>query len=118
MEKRLDKDWKRNRVIDNYEQIDTVGYYVHPWLKFIKFGHQHGYTDICSQYIRTGRMTREEAVKLVNKHDWKLDRKMLDDFLAFTDYTEKEFWNIVDKFANTDIIEKRDGKWRLKEPIK
>jgi len=28
---------------------------------------------------------------------------------------EKEFWIIVDKYANKDLLEKRDGNWRLKK---
>ena len=63
-------------------------------------------------------MTREEAVKLVNEEDYKLDRRMLADFLDFLDITEEYFWKVVDKFANREILEKRDGVWRLKEPCR
>jgi hypothetical protein len=63
-------------------------------------------------------MTRDESVKLVNEEDYKLDRKMLHDFLDFIEYDERDFWNVVEKFANKDIVEKRDGVWRLKEPCK
>jgi N-acetyl sugar amidotransferase len=114
----LDNEWKRETCVDNYEQIDTIGYYTHSWFKFIKFGHQHGYTDICSQLVRGGHMTREEAVKLVNENDWKLDRKMLDDFLEFLEITEDYFWEVVDKYANKEILEKRDNVWRLKKPVR
>ena len=62
-------------------------------------------------------MTREEAVKKVIEEDWKLDRRMLKDFLEFTEYKEGDFWKIVDKFANRDIVEKRDGVWRLKKNV-
>jgi len=50
--------------------------------------------------------------------DDKLDRKMLNDFLEFTEYSEEDFWKVVDKFANREIVEKREGVWRLKEPCK
>jgi hypothetical protein len=62
-------------------------------------------------------MNREEAVKKVIDEDWKLDRKMLDDFLSFTGYKEVDFWKMVDKFANKDIVEKREGNWRLKKNV-
>lgn len=110
-------EWKRQGFVEQYDQIDSAGYLVHPWLKFIKFGHAR-VTDVASIWIREGRMTREEAVKLVNEEDYKLDPKMLKDFLNFTRYTEEEFWRIVEKFANKDLIEKKDGIWRLKEPCK
>ena len=85
------------------------------WLKFIKFGHWFS-TDYASLYIRDGKMTREEALEFVNNEEYKLDPKMLADFLDYTGITEKEFWDTVDKFANRDIVEKRDGIWRLKTP--
>ena len=111
--KSLEDEWVREGLSESYEQIDTIGYNVHPWFKFIKFGHQHN-TDILSQWIRSGRMTRQEAVELVKEREHILDRQMLADFLDFTSYSEEEFWQIVDKFANREVLEKRDGVWRLK----
>ena len=110
-------EWKREGFLEQYDQIDTVGYLTHTWFKFPKFGHQR-VTEVASLYVRSGRMTREEAVKVVNEEDYKLDRKMLNDFLEFTEYSEEDFWKVVDKFANREIVEKREGVWRLKEPCK
>ena len=109
-------EWKREGLINNYDQIDTIGYDVHPWFKFIKFGHWFN-TDYASLYIREGRMTREAAVKYVLENEHKLDRKMLDDFLNLVDYTEEDFWKVVDRFANRDIVEKRNGEWRLRKNV-
>ncbi len=108
-------EWKREGFINQYDQIDTVGYLVHTWMKFVKFGHWIS-TDYASLYIREGMMTREEALKYVNEEEYKLDPKMLKDFLDFTGITETEFWDTVEKFANKDIVEKRDGVWRLIKP--
>lgn len=108
-------EWIREGFINQYDQIDTIGYLTHTWMKFVKFGHWFS-TDYASLYIREGKMTRDEAIDYVNKEEYKLDKKMLQDFLDFTDITEKEFWDTVEKFANKDIVEKRDGIWRLKTP--
>jgi hypothetical protein len=43
---------------------------------------------------------------------------MLADFLDFIDYEEEDFWNVVDRFANKAIVEKKGGVWRLKEPCR
>jgi N-acetyl sugar amidotransferase len=110
-------EWKREGFLEQYGQIDTIGYLTHSWFKFPKYGHNL-VTDVASLYIRAGRMTRAEAVKLVNEEDYKLDRKMLKDFLDFTEYKEEDFWKVVEKFANKDIVEKRNGVWRLKEPCR
>jgi len=109
-------EWKREGFINNYDQIDTIGYLTHTWLKFIKFGHWFN-TDYCSLYIREGRMTREEAVKYVRENEHILDRRMLKDFIDFIGYNEKDFWKVVDKFANRNIVEKRNGVWRLKKNV-
>ena len=110
-------EWKRDGFLEQYDQIDSVGYLTHTWFKFPKFGHQR-VTEVASLYIRSGRMTRKEAVKVVNEEDYKLDKKMLKDFLDFTEYKEEDFWKVVEKFANPEIVEKRKGVWRLKEPCK
>ncbi len=109
-------EWIREGFINNYDQIDTIGYLVHTWFKFVKFGHWFS-TDYASLYIREGRMNREEAVEYIIENEHKLDRKMLADFLDFIDYSEEDFWKVVDKFANREIVEKRDGVWRLKKNV-
>jgi hypothetical protein len=84
-------------------------------MKFVKFGHWFS-TDYASLYIRDGQMTREEALKYVNAEEYKLDKKMLKDFIDFIEISEDEFWQVVEKFANKELVEKRDGIWRLIKP--
>lgn len=109
-------EWRREGFIEDYEQIDAIGYLVHPWLKYYKFGHANT-TDVCCYWIREGRITREEAIKLVKEHDHKLDPRALKYFLEFTGYTEKEFWEIAERFRNKEIFEKVNGEWKLKTPL-
>ena len=109
-------EWHREGFIENYDQIDSLGYVVHPWLKYPKFGHART-TDVACYWIRNGYITRKQAIELVKKHDHKIDPKALEDFLNFTGYTEKEFWDIVEKFWNRDIFKKVNGTWKLKEEI-
>jgi len=109
-------EWKREGYLEQYDQIDSVGYLTHTWFKFPKFGHQR-VTEVGSLWIREGRITREKVVEKVIEEDWKLDKKMLKDFLNYINYKEEYFWKVVDKFANRDIVEKRDGVWRLKKNV-
>ena len=109
-------EWKREGFIEDFDQVDSVGYLVHPWLKYPKFGHARA-TDVACYWIRNGYITREEGIELVRKNDHILDQRALDDFLRFTGYTVREFWGVVEKFWNRDIFEKKNGIWQLKHPI-
>lgn len=102
-----------------YEQIDTIGYLVNQYCKFIKFGFKC-ITELCSDAIRHGEMTREEAIKRVNEDDWKLDPIMLKDFITFIEISEDEFWETISKFVNTDLLyfDREDWAWKLKEVAK
>lgn len=116
--KDLAHEWDRTQHIENFDQIDSYGYLVHAWLKYPKFGHG-AVTDYASRYVRYGKITREEAVKLVNEKDVALDPKCVDDFCQFAGYSQTKFWNIVNKMYNTDIFKKNEyGEWVLKVPLK
>ena len=113
----LTHEWNRTQTIENFDQVDSRAYLVHPWLKYPKFGHSSA-TDYASRFIRYGMISREEAVKLVNEHDGNLDVKCVRDFIDFCGYSETEFWNIVEKFYNREIFAKdSNGEWRLKNPV-
>lgn len=112
----LAHEWKREGCIEDFEQIDSVAYLVHLWLKYPKFGFQR-VSDIASRRVREGKLSLQEAKKLIMKHDHKLDQRAMQDFIDFLGYSTKEFWDIVERFWNCDIFEKVDGTWQPKDPI-
>lgn len=114
--KDLHHEWNREGTLEEYGQIDSLAYFVHLWLKYPKFGFSRA-TDIASRWVRKNKITREEGIKLVMKNDHRLDQRSLEDFLRFMGYTEREFWDIVEKFWNKEIFEKVNDIWRLKNPI-
>jgi N-acetyl sugar amidotransferase len=95
----------RDGYIETYDQIDAIGYLVHCWMKYPKYGHARA-TDVASYWIRDGLISRKRGMKLVEEHDYKLDRQIMYDFCQFCGYTETEFWDIVRKFDNYDAVEK------------
>lgn len=112
--KDLQNEWIRSNHIENFDQVDSYGYLIHPWMKYPKFGHSVA-TDYASRFIRYGLINREEGVELVKTHDHNIDDLIIEDFLNFTGYSKKEFWEIVDKFYNREIFEKNEfGEWVLK----
>lgn len=114
--KDLTHEWKREGNIEDFDQIDSIAYIVHLWLKYPKFGFARA-TDIAARWTREGKITREEAKKLVMEYDHKLDRRAMEDFIEFMGYTPREFWDIVEKLWAREIFREVDGMWKLKSPI-
>lgn len=106
-------EWKREGCIENFEQIDSLGYMVHHWLKYPKFGFQRT-SDIVGRRVREGKLSLEKAKKLIKENDYKLDPKAMKDYLNLLGYTPKQFWNITERFWNSDLFEKIDGVWKPK----
>ena len=113
----LSHEWQRTHHVEQFDQVDSRAYLVHSWMKYPKFGHASA-TDYAARFVRYGLLTREEAKKLVRKHDHDLDVRCVREFCEFVGYSEKEFWEIVDKHYNLDLFEKdKYGRWILKHPV-
>lgn len=115
--KDLTHEWNRTHHVENFDQIETPAYLVHPWLKYPKFGHASA-TDYAARFVRYGMISREEAIELVKKHDHALDPRAVKEFREFTGYTDAEFWSIIDGLYNRELFKKNKwGNWELKNPI-
>ncbi|MFC1577316.1 N-acetyl sugar amidotransferase [Candidatus Omnitrophota bacterium] len=113
----LANEWKREGYIEDFEQIDSVAYLVHLWLKYPKFGFQR-ISDVASRRVREGLISLSQAKELVIKNDHKLDRRAMKDFIDFLEYTPKQFWDVVERFWNRDIFKNVDGVWQLRDSIR
>ncbi len=110
----LTHEWDRTHHIENFDQIDSRAYLVHSWMKYPKFGHASA-TDYAARMVRYGMLTREEAFDLVKKHDHALDPFSVRDFCNFINYSEQDFWQIIEKMYNRDIFFKNNvDRWVLK----
>lgn len=100
-----------NKVIEgsivNYENLDNHQTGIHDYFKFLKFGFGRA-TDIACLHIRRGRITREDGLEIVKKHDgkfpWTYLGKSIEDILDPLDLTVNEFIDICDKFTNKKIF--------------
>lgn len=112
--KNLEHEWDRTNHVENFNQIDSIGYLMNAWMKFPKFGHAYA-TDYAARWVRYGVLSRVEAVKLAEERDHALDCKIVEDFCAFTGYSLTEFYKIVEKHYNKDLFYKNEfNQWRLK----
>jgi N-acetyl sugar amidotransferase len=110
----LGHEYEREGFIENYDQIDTIGYLLNIHLKYLKFGHAYP-TDIASRWIRYGMKSREEMIPFVEEHDSQLDQGVVDKFCEFIGMSSRDFWKTMDKWYNPDLFEQdRDGVWHSK----
>ena len=91
----------------NYENLDNCQMGIHDYFKFLKYGFGRA-TDWASLHIRRGRLSRQDAVKLVEIHDgkfpWEYLGCPLEEILKDIDMTLEEFIKVCDRFTNKKLF--------------
>ena len=91
----------------NYENLDNYQTGIHDYLKYLKFGFGRA-SDIANSHIRRGRLSRQDAVPLVKRHDGKFPHTYLGrplvDILREIDMTVDEFKAVCDRFTNKRLF--------------
>ena len=100
----------------DYDNIDEKLCEINIWLKYIKFGFWRATDQVCYD-IWNNKLSREEAVKIVNNLQDQLPEEYFEDFLRFHSISEKEFWDTVEKFRNPNVWDKSNGKWSIKKKL-
>jgi len=97
------------RTFSNLDDMHENG--IHDYMKWIKFGYGRC-SDHASKDIRTGYMTREEAIEKVRKYDHVKPYRDLNRWLEYVGMTEKEFDQIADTFRDPRAWSKdQNGNW-------
>lgn len=109
----LSREWDRSHHAENFDQIDSIEYLMHPWMKYPKFGHTVC-TDYVSKFIRYGMMTRKQGIRIINRREHRLDKKIIKYFCDYCGYTRKQFFAIIDKHYNKDLFSKTWYGWKRK----
>jgi N-acetyl sugar amidotransferase len=94
----------------DYADIDDEFISIHHWLKWLKFGFTRTYDNL-SLEIRNGRMTREEAVKILAERGDETPHDDIAAFCRFVGISEEHFFEVVERFRNADVWKRRDGIW-------
>jgi hypothetical protein len=82
---------------------------IHDLMKFVKFGYGRC-SDHASKDIRTGDMTRQEGIRMVQQYDHVVSSD-LHHWLNYVDMGEDEFWAIADTFRDPSVWWIQDGHW-------
>ncbi|MDB2595196.1 N-acetyl sugar amidotransferase [Pseudomonadales bacterium] len=99
-----------------YSSIDDKIDPFHYLTTLIKFGIGRCTYD-AAQEVRNGKITREEAVYLVNKYDTEFPKAYFKEFLEYISSSEQEFWETIDKHRSPHLWEKVKGKWKLRHMV-
>ena len=93
--------------MSNLDDIHENG--IHDYMKFIKFGYGRC-TDHASKDIRSGKLTRDQAISEVRKRD-HIKSNDLDRWLDYVGWTEKQFDCIADTFRDPRVWWIKNGEW-------
>ena len=112
-------DQKPQTGIYNFADIDdSYLISVHHWLKWYKFGITRSWDNLSIE-IRNNRISRNKAIKIVNKLGEEKPSKKIKKFIDYIGINESNFYKICEKFRNTKIWEKnKNGNWKMKKKLK
>ena len=95
----------------NFAQTDQDLYELHSYLMFLKFGFGRANQDACIE-IRRGAMDRDQAKNLVSLYDGQFPEELVTKYLKYYSISENDFFKILDKWANKDILRKEGKFWK------
>ena len=95
----------------NFSQNDQALYALHTYLMYLKFGFGRANQDSCIE-VRRGAMDREQAVNLVRLYDGHYPEEFMQQYLTYYQMTQSEFDQVIDCYANQQLFEKINGRWK------
>jgi N-acetyl sugar amidotransferase len=93
--------------LGNYENLDNHVTVLRDWLRFLKYGYSRA-TDIASNHIRRGRLTRDEGLDLIalrERFPQTSIGKPIDQVLGYFGLTVDDYVEQCDRWTNPDIFE-------------
>jgi N-acetyl sugar amidotransferase len=82
---------------------------IHDLMKFIKFGYGRA-SDHASKDVRSGDMTRDEAIEMVRKYDSVISSDLYH-WLNYVDMEYDSFWKIADTFRDPRVWWIDNNQW-------
>lgn len=106
------KDTPVEGTYSRYENLDDVLYPVHDYLKYLKFGFSRASDSACIDiHCNSKRLTRRNALILAARYDGVLSENTIEMFCKRFDMTKKEFFEVLEKYANKTIFKTdKNGK--------
>jgi len=97
--------------INPYYQVDSDFVIANQIIKWYKFGYAN-VTEEVSYEIREGRMTRGQAIRLVEQYDGQCGDYYLHKLCDYIGVSVTEFWKVVGRFVNKRLFQWDGESWR------
>jgi N-acetyl sugar amidotransferase len=116
-----------------YNSIDDRVDDIHYYTTYIKFGIGRATYD-AAQEVRSGDITRDEALALVRRYDGEFPERFIDELFRYLSLPESEFpeasrhfeqpimdrkyfMELADRFRSPHLWRREDGEWRLRHTV-
>jgi len=94
--------------ISGSSMLDEEFTNINMMIKYFKYGFGRA-TDICNERIRAGVLSRNEAIRVVDKYDGICDDSIIDSYCDYVKIDVIEFWDIVNKYVNRKLFDIQSG---------
>ena len=105
-----EKEEQNTGTYTNFAQNDNILYDLHAYLMYLKFGFGRATQDVGID-IRRGALTREQGIELVNLYDNHFPEEYLSQYLDYYQMNEKDFFSVLDQYANKSLFMKEGRLW-------
>lgn len=114
--KGFQKNYKPMVGLYNFADIDDMSIItVHHWMKWYKFGFTRLWDNLSIE-IREGRISRNKAVKIIEKQNHQIPMQEINNFCKYLNISIKDFFKIAEKYRNKRIwsYNKKKKNWYIK----
>ena len=90
--------------LSNASMLDEEFTNINMMIKYFKFGFGRT-TDQVNESIRSGLITRDKAIEIVEKYDGVCSDSIIEKYCDYIQISTNQFWEVVNKFVNTKIFD-------------
>ncbi len=100
----------------DFSDIDDILVSIHHWMKWYKFGFTRLFDNL-SLEIRSGRMTRAEAIAILRQRGEQTPHGDIERFCDYLGITKEHFFEVAGRFRSPDVWVRRNGAWMIDDFI-
>lgn len=104
----IDMRYERPESIGDTYGVTALDQHITPLnqvIKYLKYGFGR-MTDYMNEEIRLNRISRADAILLVQKYDGKCSKGYFRRFAKYLDMRYESFWEIINSYVNNDLFDR------------